>query len=176
MIDQVPLPQGADANGEAGICCKTCSPIQRKIGYYITFALGFFLFLLGIINSFGFLFGESTSALYLAAGGLIIILNPLWIKPCSKIIEDMKQPQRLTSSIIFIVCLIVLLLSKLVFDVTFLSLIFSVLTVLSGLWYFLSYFENGQAAFITCIKTCCGSKKNDTASSSGDTANSSTAQ
>ena len=171
MLDQAPLPASGDQTDEPGCCCKNCSPIQRKIGYYITFVLGLFLFALGIINSFGFLFGDSGAALYLASGGIIIILNPLWIKPFSKIVEDMKQPQRLVSSIIFVGCLVMLIVSKYVFDETILVILFSVLTVLSGIWYFLSYFENGQTALIQCVKTCCCSKQADTASTGGNTTN-----
>ena len=157
MSDQGYTASGSEEN--AGICCQTCTPLQRKIGYYVTFLIGIIVFALGIINLIFSIFGSTSSAFYLAAGGLIIIFNPLWIKNCSQLLSDMKQPIRLISSIIFIVCLVCLIVFNYFVDNTPLTIIFSVATTLSGIWYFLSYFENGQQAFIACFKVCCCGNK-----------------
>ena len=156
MSDQGYTASGGDS--DVACCCQNCTPAQRKIGYYITFLIGLILFVLGIINSLGLLFMEETSALYLAGGGIIIILNPLWIKSCSKLLEDMKSPVRIVSSILFVGCIAMLIISKYVFNSKLLICIFSAGTALSGIWYFLSFFENGQAACVQCVKTCCCSK------------------
>ena len=144
----------AATDEDSGCCCQTCSPTTRKIGYYVTFLIGLVLFVLGIINIFFVLLG-SNSSYYLSAGGIIIILNPLWIKNCSKLLEDMKSPLRIISSIIFVACIAMLIVSEFVFKSQTLIIIFSVATSLSGIWYFLSFFENGQAACVACVKTCC---------------------
>ena len=161
MSDQGYVPAEGEGGEEAdvGICCKKCTPLQRKIGYYITFLIGLFLFVLGLINSLGVAIGSTISAVYLAASGIIIILNPLWVKSFSKIIEDMKNPARAVSSLIYVICLVLLILAKFVFGSTIATIILLVLTALAEVWYFLSYFQNGQAAMIQCVKTCCCNKQ-----------------
>lgn len=146
-------PAGGDDGGCC--CCANLTPFQRKLGYYVTFIIALALFVFGTIGLFGLLLGESSSPLYLSAGGLIIILNPLWIKSCGKIWEEMKLPIRWTSSLIFMASIILLIVSNYIIDNQMLILIFSVMVILSGIWYFLSFFENGQKACVGCIKNCC---------------------
>ena len=162
MSDQGYTSAGGDEN--VGICCRTCTPLQRKIGYYVTFLVGIIVFVLGILNSFGFLLGSTGAAFYLAAGGLIIVFNPLWVKSCSQLLSDMKQPVRLVSSIIFVTCLVCLIIFNYAVGNDILTIIFSIATILSGIWYFLSYFEHGQQAFIACCKVCCCGDKNNSPS------------
>ena len=160
MLGNAPLPETGDAT-ESGCCCANCTPFQRKIGYYLTFLLGLFLFAIGIINLIGIFFAQTSAAIYLAGGGIIIILNPLWIKNCSQLVADMKKPVRFISSVIYVGCIIILIISDFIFKSTILTILFSIGTVISGIWYFLSYFEKGQEACIGCIKSCCCSKKTE---------------
>lgn len=148
-------PSGGGDDETGCPCCASLTPFQRKLGYYITFIIAFALFVFGTIGIFGQILGDSSSPLFLAFGGLTIILNPLWIKSCGKIWEEMKQPIRWTSSLIFMLSIALLLVSKYLLKEGILVIVFSVLTILSGIWYFLSYFENGQKACVACVKNCC---------------------
>lgn len=136
-------------------CCKSWSPFQRKLAYYVTFLIALILFIMGTLGLFSQILGEGSSPIYLVAGGVIIIINPLWIKSCGTIWEEMKQPIRWSSSLIFMISLAGLAVSHFIFKLELTTIIFSCLVILSGIWYFLSFFENGQKACVGCVKNCC---------------------
>ena len=143
-----------ETNGEdsGGIFCKTCSPAQRKWGYYITFIFGAVVFAFGVINIL------SKQNVYLIAGSSIILLCPLWVKSCSGCVGDMKNALRLTSTLIFFIFLV----ANIVFFVLgvepgILTFVLGVCLGVSGIWYFLSFIPNGQQACLACLKSCCSS-------------------
>ena len=136
-----------------GIFCQNCSPTTRKLGYYATFLVGLVVFVFGIIN---WLTGNIW---FLIAGSLIILLCPLWIKSPKGCCEDMKNGLRLSSTLIFIVFLTLAILCKALEWGIILSYIIGVGLGLSGIWYFLSFFPNGQKACLACVKGCCSSDK-----------------
>ena len=141
-----------DENGEdGGIFCQSLSPTTRKLGYYTTILVGVIVFIFGIINILTF------SVLFLIAGSIIIILSPLWVKSPKALIKDLKNPLRFTSFLIFLCCLIAAIILPNVFeDSIIIKAICGVLLAFSGIWYFLSFFQNGQKACVACIKTCFG--------------------
>ena len=142
-------PEGGEE--DTGICCRSWSPLGRKLGYYITFLAGLILFVVGIIDV---LFA---SVVPLVCGSCLCIFSPLWIKSPKDLFLDLKNPVRLLSLLIFlgflVAAIIVMAADKLSF---FLKILLGSCLALSGIWYFLSYFENGQKACIAFIKTCCG--------------------
>ena len=157
MSDQGYTSAGED--GDVCCCCTSCSSTQRKFGYYITLLLGLFLYAFGIINLFGLIFGDTGASIFIIFGGLFIILHPLWIKSFAKLLADMKNPIRITSTLFFVISLVGLIITKFIISNTILIIVFLILSVISGLWYFLSFFENGQAACLGCLKTCCKGKE-----------------
>ena len=145
-----------EASGEGdgkGMCCKNCSTTTTKCGYYITFLLGFLAFVYGIIDLF------SGRVYFLIIGSLLILCCPLWIKDCSSCFADLKNPFRLSSTILFLIFLALTIVFKLIIENNILTYVFGVCLGLSGIWYFLSFFENGQKACIECLKGCCCSEK-----------------
>ncbi len=139
---------------DTGIFCQKCSPSTRKIGYYLTFGFGFIVFGIGIIMM------VTLSSYLLVAGSLIILLSPLWIKSPSILCSELKNPIRLTSCIIFLVFL-ALSIINLIMDWSFvINIIAGIGLALSGIWYFLSFFENGQQACLACLKTCWKKQEN----------------
>lgn len=136
-----------------GLFCQSCSPTTRKLGYYITAAIGFFLFIYGIVSLLG------GNIWFLTVGCLVILFSPLWIKNCKSCFLDLKNPIRITSTIIFLVFLAATIILNIFFDSLIIKIITGICLALAGIWYFLSYFENGQKACISCLKGCCG--KND---------------
>ena len=155
-----------EAKGEEdGIFCQNCSPFVRKLGYYLTFLIGIVVFVVGILTLI-------EAAVYpLIIGSVIIVLSPLWIKSPAGLCRDLKNPVRLTSCILFFAFLIGTIVSNFLFknsDGEFITWILGVCLAASGIWYFLSYFENGQKACVACIKACCGKSEE----SSGQTAES----
>ena len=155
-----------EANGEDdGLFCRGCSPFVRKLGYYLTFLIGLVVFAVGIISLI------EGSVFPLIIGSCIIVLSPLWIKSPGALCRDLKNPVRLTSCILFFAFLIGTIVSNFLFknsDGEFITWILGVCLAASGIWYFLSYFENGQKACVACIKACCGKSEE----SSGQTAES----
>ena len=138
---------------DTGIFCHTCSPLTRKIGYYVTFGFGFIVFGIGIIMMI------TLSSYLLVAGSLIILLSPLWIKSPSVLCNELKNPLRLTSCIIFLAFL-ALSIANLIMDWSFIiNIIGGIGLAISGIWYFLSFFENGQKACVECMKACCCSSE-----------------
>ena len=139
-----------------GIFCQNCSPTTRKLGYYITFLIGLIIFGYGILSMI-----LPTGAPYaLLVGGYTILLCPLWIKSPKGCCNDMKNALRITSTLIFFAFLV---LNTVVFfigsDSTTLTYILGICLGLSGIWYFLSFFPNGQKGCIACMKACCSSSE-----------------
>ena len=91
---------------------------------------------------------------------MIVLFSPLWIKNCQNCLSDLKNPIRITSTIIFLVILVATILLHLIFKSTFVTVIMGICLTLAGIWYFLSYFENGQKACVSCLKGCCGKSDN----------------
>ena len=144
-----------DENGEdGGIFCQNCSPTTRKIGYYLTILAGIVLYVFGIFNLL------TLQVVFLVAGSLFLILAPLWVKSPKALFQDLKNPLRLTSFLIFLACLVATIIVWLIVKNTILTVICGVLLALSGIWYFLSFFQNGQKACIACIKSCFGKAHN----------------
>ena len=141
-----------DENGEdGGIFCQNLSPTTRKLGYYATILVGVIVFVLGIVNLL------TLSIIFLIVGSLLLILAPLWVKSPKALLKDLKNPVRLTSFLIFFCCLVAaIVLPLLLDDNIIIKIICGVLLVFSGIWYFLSFFQNGQKACIACIKSCFG--------------------
>ena len=136
-----------------GIFCQNCSPTTRKLGYYATFFVGLLVFAIGIIN---WLTGN---ILFLIVGSLGILLSPLWIKSPQGCMQDMKNGLRLSSTLIFFIFLILSIICYFSDLGLVLNYIFGVGLGVSGIWYFLSFFPNGQKACVACIKSCCSSDK-----------------
>ena len=145
--------EGGDNGDTGGLFCQSCSPTTRKLGYYITFAIGFFIFIYGIISLLG------SNIWFLIIGCFVVLLAPLWIKNCKSCLLDLKNPLRITSTIIFLVFLAATLILHIIFNSTFVTITMGICLSLAGIWYFLSYFENGQKACISCLKGCCSSEK-----------------
>ncbi len=152
MSDQGYGSQGTQEEQEddGGIFCQSCSPFARKLGYYLTFAAGVVVFIVGLINLL------TLSVTPLIIGSVIIFLCPLWIKSPKACCMDLKNPLRLTSCLIYLVFLVATIIVTLVTDLKVLPIILGICLGIAGIWYFLSFFKNGQKAFLACIKSCCG--------------------
>ena len=141
---------------DGGIFCQNCSPTTRKVGYYLTFIVGFIAFFIGLIMSF-------TGTVWVeVVGSLVILLCPLWIKSPGKCLLEFKDVLKVSSFLIFLAFLVLVILAESL-DWGFASYILGVCFGLSGFWYFLTFFPNGQKACLACLKGCCGK---DTQSSS----------
>ena len=89
-------------------------------------------------------------------GSLGILLSPLWIKSPQGCMQDMKNGLRLSSTLIFLTFLVLSIFFYCSGWSTILNIIFGICLGVSGIWYFLSFFQNGQKACIACIKSCFG--------------------
>ena len=136
-----------------GIFCQNCSPTTRKLGYYGTFLVGLLVFIIGIINLIG---GDP---LFMIVGSLGILLSPLWIKSPQGCMQNMKNGLRLSSTLIFLAFLVLSIICHFSGWGIILDYVFGIGLGVSGIWYFLSFFPNGQKACVACIKSCCSSDK-----------------
>ena len=146
-----------------GIFCRSLSPLTRKIGYYLTYLVGFVVFIVGLIDIF------TGSVVPLIIGSVLILFSPLWVKSPKSMCYDFKNPQRLPSFLIYFVFLVGLILEICLLDSFVLRIVLGVCLAFSGIWYFLSFFKNGQKACLSCMKACCGKSEE----SEGDTVESS---
>ncbi len=138
---------------DGGIFCQSCSPTTRKCGYYITFLVG----LIGFI--FGFIDAILGSIWIVLIASILILCCPLWIKSPKKCIMDFRNLLKMSSALIYIAFLVLNILKYILkWDESggFLSYFLGIGLAISGLWYFLTFFPNGQQACINCLKTCCG--------------------
>ena len=145
-----------DDDDDGGIFCQSCSPGFRKCGYYITFIVGFIVFVIGFIEAL------SGTVAWMVIGSLLILFCPLWIKSPCKCLKAFKDLLKMTSALIYIVFLVLNILRaalKWGEDGGALAYFLGICLALSGGWYFLSFFPNGQKAFIGCIKDCCCAEK-----------------
>jgi hypothetical protein len=134
-----------------GLCCQTCSPFCRKMGYYITFLLGLLVFGFGIFQ----LIAEQV-VYYLIGGSLAILLCPLWVQNCSTCLAGFKNALKVTSALIFILFLAGTIVVRILLpNSPVLIVILGVCLAISGFWYFLSFFPGGQQGCVDCIKGCC---------------------
>ena len=136
-----------------GIFCQNCSPTTRKLGYYATFLVGLLVFIIGIINLI------TGNPLFMIVGSLGILLSPLWIKSPQGCMQDMKNGLRLSSTLIFLAFLVLSIFCYFSNWGTIPNYIVGIGLGVSGIWYFLSFFPNGQKACVACIKSCCSSDK-----------------
>ena len=143
-----PSNQNQAQNEDDGIFCQSLSPTTRTIAYYITLLAGLIGFGIGLIDL------VTLSVIPLILGSLAILFGPLWIKSPSALCRDFKNPARITSFTLFIASLAATIVSILIIDNEILPIICGICLALSGIWYFLSYFPNGQAACVACLKTC----------------------
>ena len=146
-------PETTTDEDDGGIFCQNCSPTVRKMGYFATFLLGLILFVVGIIDVFG---GDVA---WIIVGSLIILFCPLWVKSPKKCLFDFKDILKATSSLIFIILLIVNILCSAMEWGSALQYILGILLAISGVWYFLSFIPGGQKFCADCIKGCCKSSE-----------------
>ena len=154
MSDQGYTSQDDQQGEDGGIFCQNCSPVSRKLGYWLQFLGGVVLFVIGIFDLIG------ASVTFLIVGSVLAITSPLWVKSPKRCCLDMKDPGRLVSCIIFLSLLGVTIFVNFAVGNFVVKLIVGVCLALAGIWYFLSFFQNGQTALVACIKACCGKNEN----------------
>ena len=150
-------------NPDDGIFCTSCSPECRSVGYYLTFAVGLILFGVGIILII--MLVQDTGLGLLIGGSFIVLCSPLWNRSPKACVASLKNPLRISSLLIYLGCLAFTLVAVLLEFDDILTILAGVLLAMSGVWYFLSYFDNGQQAIIQCCKTCCGKGEGQQSSS-----------
>ena len=144
----------SESNSESeddGIFCRSCSPQTRKVGYFITFIIGMIMFGIGVILT---VFMIDGGVPLLIVGSIVVLFCPLWYKSPKSLVVSFKNPLRLSSLLIYLGILVVTIIFAMGEDNKFWKGLFGVLLACAGIWYFLSYFENGQNALIQCCKTC----------------------
>ena len=144
----------SESNSESeddGIFCRSCSPQTRKVGYFITFIIGMIMFGIGVILT---IILSSSGVALLIIGSIVVLFCPLWYKSPKSLVVSFKNPLRLSSLLIFLGVLVITIIFTVGDHDDWVKAFFGVLLACAGIWYFLSYFENGQNALIQCCKTC----------------------
>ena len=134
---------------DGGIFCQSCSPTTRKVGYILTFAIGWIGFLIGIIMA---LFN---TVWLLIVSSVLILFCPLWVKSPKKCFMDFRSILKVTTALIFITLLVLNIVMIALDWSSFIKYLLGIMLAVAGFMYFLSFFPNGQKACFNCIKTCC---------------------
>ena len=134
-------------------CCLGLSPTARKCCYYITSLFGGLVFIFGLVRLF------LLEPYAIIIGSALIIFAPLWIHNFSSCCKELKNPARLTSTILFLLFFGATITFAWIVKKETLCVVCGFLLAVSGIWYFLSFFENGQKACVECMKACCCSSE-----------------
>lgn len=161
--EEVPVSSPSQPTEEGGenlcIFCKNCNARNRKIGYYCTLIFGCVCYIFAITSFFD---ADAKPELYTIVGTLIAIFCPLWVQSCGKVCEDLKNPLRWTTAIVMFVCLGALITCVILWPQRFVVFLLTLGTVLSSLWYVLSFHPTIQAKIKTWIGNCCSKMPNPT--------------
>ena len=137
-----------DEEDDGGLFCQNCSPVTRKILYYLTFIVGVIIFIIGLFPLF-------TGSMSLAiVGSVLILFCPFWVKSLKKCFADFRDLIKLTSFLIYFIFFILAILAQTVWKGISIYIL-GVGLGISGIWYFLTFIPNGQKACIACLKSCC---------------------
>ena len=142
-----------DEDDDGGLFCQSCSPVVRKIGYYLTFLVGAILFIVGFIAIFVGNLGLSI------AGTVLILICPFWIKSLKKCFLDFRDLIKLSSFLIYLIFFVLIILTQALGWTGVIRYILGIGLGLSGIWYFLTFIPNGQKACAACLRACCGRDK-----------------
>ena len=82
-----------------------------------------------------------------------------WIKSPKGCFADMKNALKITSTLIFFALLVTNTVILIIGLEGVIRYILGICLGLSGIWYFLSFFPNGQKGCIACLKACCSSSE-----------------
>lgn len=142
-------------------CFPNMSPAKRSLFFVVTVILGCALFAVGTLNVIFEVLGKGNGPYYVSIGSIFILLSNIFRMSCGAIISKMKEPKRLIASIVYLISIAATLVFRLLDFSNYFVISVSVIQVLAGVWYLLSYTERGQDACLSFCKTCC-SKKTET--------------
>ena len=157
---------------EVGPCCTNLDAFKRKIGFWITIGLGAIFYLMAIINLFGELSGDGGGAvIYSTAGTCVAIFAPLWFRSMPQIIAEMREPIRFTTVIVLLIAVVGMFVSTIIWSHNFVVFLFCLVVILAGLWYCLSFYEqgNGQQTVLNFFKSCCVCSKSSNENNNNNT-------
>ena len=153
MSDTAGNTNNVDEDDDGGLFCQNCSPVARRILYYLTFIVGAILFIIGFILTFLGNIG------LVIAGTVLILFCPFWIKSLKKCFLDFKDLIKLTSFLIYLVFFVLVIVAKALDWSGVILYILGIGLGISGIWYFLTFVPNGQKACIACLRSCCSKKE-----------------
>ncbi|KAG0143468.1 hypothetical protein CROQUDRAFT_182818 [Cronartium quercuum f. sp. fusiforme G11] len=119
------------------------SKTQRLYGFGACLVGGF---VVSVIGSILFVFGNATSFAFLYVLGIIISMTGTgFLIGFARQLKTMFKPVRLVASILFLSCIIMVFVSAFVLHIDVLVIIFAILTFFAYTWYSLSYIPYARA-------------------------------
>ena len=142
-------------------CCPELDLKTRIIGFCITAIAGiggFILILMPFIMLMPALF-----LLVFSCSSICIVLSTFFLMGPKKQWASMMKPQRMITSIIYIISFVLTIVSYILFNDSFLKYIFMGIQLASFIWYVLSYIPFAQKCCSSCLKNCLKEVKGETA-------------
>ncbi|KRX07341.1 hypothetical protein PPERSA_06956 [Pseudocohnilembus persalinus] len=123
---------------------------ERLIGFLICVGLGWFIELMSFGAVFALMTGKPEKfAISYTLGNILSLFGTGFLIGFEKQIKNMKNKERLITSIIFFTSMVMTLLSALVFKIPILVLVFIIIQFCSYVWYVASYIPFARG----CIKS-----------------------
>ncbi|CAK63151.1 unnamed protein product (macronuclear) [Paramecium tetraurelia] len=133
--------------------CPKLSYQQRLWGFLICSGIGWFLEFCAFISFFQ---GNGKEfAIIFSIGNLVAIMSTLFLSGPKDQCKKMADKSRLISTIIFFSTLIVTLVLAFATDLTFLTLLMTLVQFCAYVWYVLSFIPFGQRMLKKFFSSCC---------------------
>ena len=142
-------------------CCPELEWKTRIIGFAITAILGIggFIFLL---MPFSLLLPGAFVVVF-SCSSVCCVLSTFFLMGPKKQWASMMKPQRMITSIIYIISFVLTIVTSILDDESFFKYIFMGIQLASFIWYVLSYIPFAQKCCSSCMKNCLKEVKGETA-------------
>ena len=142
-------------------CCPELEWRTRIIGFLITALLGIVGFVTLLMPFF--LFMPAMFVVIFSCSSVCCVLSTFFLMGPKKQWASMMKPQRMITSIIYIISFVLTIVTSILFPNSFLKYIFMGIQFVSFIWYVLSYIPFAQKFCSSCMKNCLKEVKGETA-------------
>jgi hypothetical protein len=134
-------------------CFPTLSLKERLIGFAICFGIGLLIQFLSMGSLVGLLVGKASKFAFMyTLGNIISLCGTFFLVGPTRQFQNMKDPSRMWTSIIFISSMVMTLVSVYLFHSRVLTIIFVIIQFCAYVWYVLSYIPYGRDICMRCIR------------------------
>jgi hypothetical protein len=134
-------------------CFPSLSLKERLIGFGICFGVGLLIQFLSMGSLLGLIVGKANKFAFMyTLGNIISLCGTFFLVGPVRQFQNMKDPSRMWTSIIFIGSMVMTLVSVYTFHSRILTIIFVIIQFCAYVWYVLSYIPYGRDMCRRCLR------------------------